>query len=106
MHFIAIEIIITFLFFFVSQTRLQSANKRSRKKNTIKDEMQRTPGKATLSITSSLQALQRKVEDVYKSRQREKNRIFLDNYGKRSSQSGSYLDSLSFSEQNEPQVLQ
>lgn len=74
------------------------------KNNNIKDDTQKAPGKSTLSIISPLQALQRKVAVVYNIRQKERNRGLLDNYGKRSVQSSSYVDS--YSEQNEPTVLQ
>lgn len=42
------------------------------------------PGKPSLSIISPLEALQRKVAVVYNTRQKEKNRGLLNNYGKRS----------------------
>lgn len=70
--------------------------------NSIKDDLQKFPGKSTLSIISPLDALQRKVATVHNIRQKEKNRIMLNAYGKRSSGS-SYVES--FPEQNEA-VLQ
>lgn len=51
--------------------------------NSIKDATQ-VPGKPSLSIISPLEALQRKVAVVYNNRQRERNRGFLNDIGKRS----------------------
>lgn len=51
--------------------------------NSINDDTL-LPGKPSLSIISPLEALQRKVAVVYNTRQKEKNRGLLNNYGKRS----------------------
>lgn len=51
--------------------------------NSISDDTM-LPGKPSLSIISPLEALQRKVAVVYNTRQKEKNRGLLNNYGKRS----------------------
>lgn len=53
----------------------------------MKDE-NKIAGKPSLSILSPLEALQRKVAVVYNTRQKEKNRGLLNNYGKRSSLDG------------------
>lgn len=62
-----------------------TANKRmmTMMNNSIKDGAQ-VPGKSSLSIISPLEALQRKVAVVYNNRQRERNRGFLNDIGKRS----------------------